>query len=83
MWPPDGTALNISMFSARINDQISIGLKLEGHPGQSYLIEFSEDLNEWQTWKADSLERNVETFTLNEWFNDHTNLFFQVSSGQP
>ena len=83
MPPPDGTALNISMFSARINDQMSIGLKLEGHPGQSYLIEFAEDLNEWQTWKADTLERNVETFILNEWFNDHTNLFFQVSSGQP
>ena len=47
MPPPDGTALNISMFSARINDQLSIGLKLEGYPGQSYLIEFAEDLNEW------------------------------------
>ncbi len=83
MPPPDGTALNISMFSARIDDQLSIGLKLEGHQGQSYILEFAEDLNEWQTWKVATLERNVETLILNEWFNDHTNLFFQVSSGQP
>ena len=83
MPPPDGTALNISMFSARIDDQLSIGLKLEGHQGQSYIIEFAEDLDEWQTWKAATLERNVETLILNEWFNDHTSLFFQVSAGQP
>ena len=83
MRPPDGTALNISMFSARLDDQLSIGLKLEGHQGQSYIIEFSKDLNKWQTWKTGKLKRNVETLILNEWINDDENVFFQVSSGQP
>lgn len=83
MRPPDGTSLNISMFSARVGDQLSMGLKLEGHQGLPYIIEFSEDLNEWQTWQTGELKRNVETLILNEWINDYENVFFQVSSGQP